>query len=113
MSGNYENDWYEMAPGIRRQLMSVGSNMMNMQVHFDAGTPGPRHSHPHEQITYIVQGRLRITINDEETVLNPGDSIVVPGGAPHSVFAEEEVLAIETFTPLRDEFIAQVKQKQG
>lgn len=71
-------------------------------------TPFP-HSHPYEQIVYIVSGQLRFTVGSDVAELCAGDMIVVPPGIEH--FAEtlgsEPALDLSIFTPRRDDYAAQ------
>jgi quercetin dioxygenase-like cupin family protein len=70
---------------------------------FEAGTTLPAHSHPHEQITWVVSGTLKLTIDGTPHVLNPGDSAVIPGGAVHEVTTETAVVVVDAFHPVRED----------
>ena len=67
------------------------------------------HSHEHEQIVYIVSGRVRFTVGDDVAELGPGDVLLVPSGVEH--FAEtigsEPCVDLSIFTPRRDEYAAE------
>ena len=65
----------------------------------------PVHDHPHEQTGYLVAGRLRLTIADESRDLGPGDSWSIPGGTPHGGVALVESVAIEVFSPVREDYL--------
>ena len=70
------------------------------------GEPDPPHSHPHEQISYVVSGELMVFIGDEQTRLEPGDMFTVPPDIPHTVqLLTEYVRLVDTFHPIRDEFL--------
>jgi len=70
--------------------------------------PDPPHSHPHEQISYVVSGELIVFIGDEQTRLEPGDMFTVPPDIPHTVqLLTEYVRLVDTFHPIRDEFLNQ------
>ena len=52
------------------------------------GCSNPRHSHPGcEEVLYLLTGRLRHTMGDEEVILDPGDVIVLEAGVPHNAFS--------------------------
>jgi quercetin dioxygenase-like cupin family protein len=68
------------------------------------GAVVPWHTHPHEQIGYLVRGRLRFQIGDEEQELSEGDSWLVPSNVPHFVTALEDSIAIDIFSPPREEY---------
>ena len=68
--------------------------------------PDPPHSHPHEQVTYVADGRVRFFLDGVATELKTGDLIAIPGGVPHSIqILTADLRMVDTFTPLRDEFL--------
>ena len=70
----------------------------------DMGSVTALHTHPAEQFTYIVSGKLKYYIEDREYILNAGDLIVVPSYVPHGNEALEDTVTIESFAPMRPEF---------
>lgn len=68
--------------------------------------PNP-HSHPQEQIIYVMAGRLRLTVGGETRVLGPGGLCVVPPNvAHHSVVEGDEPVAIlDAFSPIREDYL--------
>jgi quercetin dioxygenase-like cupin family protein len=103
--------WIEMVPGIRRRTLASGERMMQMVVQLDAGSHMPEHQHPHEQITYVLRGRLRLTVAGTPHELAPGDSICIAGGTPHAADPIEDTLVIDTFGPPREDLLAQDRQE--
>jgi quercetin dioxygenase-like cupin family protein len=95
----------EMFPGVSRRTLNSGANATLVEVSIAAGATVPEHTHPHEQVGYLVSGRLRFVIGDEERVLGPGDSWLVPGDVPHIVTAIEDCIAIDVFSPVRHEYL--------
>jgi len=69
------------------------------------GAVVPIHSHPNEQISMIESGVLRFTISGEERILRTGDAVVIPPDTPHTVEALEDSLAVDLFTPPREDWI--------
>lgn len=65
----------------------------------------PRHRHPHEQTGYLVSGRIRLHIGDQSYDCTPGDSWCVPGDAEHGADVIEDAVAIEVFSPVREEYL--------
>jgi quercetin dioxygenase-like cupin family protein len=105
-----QNDrWFPIVPGIRRQTIASGAQMMQMRVRLDAGSHLPEHQHPHEQITHVISGRLRLLIGGELHELGPGDSICIPGGTPHAADVPEDAFVIDTFSPPREDLLAEDK----
>jgi len=58
----------------------------------------PAHFHEEDQITFVLEGRRRLRIGEESTVLEPGHGVVIPAGTPHhSLFEPEEVVCINLY----------------
>lgn len=68
------------------------------------GTVLPRHSHPHEQITYVIAGRFEFTVGDQTTVLGPGMTALIPGGVVHGGKTLTACHVIDVFTPIREDY---------
>jgi quercetin dioxygenase-like cupin family protein len=64
----------------------------------------PSHSHPHEQVTNVIEGSFQLNIGDEEIVLNPGMVIIIPTNATHSGKALTSCKIIDTFYPIREDY---------
>ena len=94
----------EMLPGVVRRTLSDGERMMLIEVTIENGAVVPLHSHPHEQVGYLVSGRLLFELGDEKRELSPGDSWLVPSNVPHQVTALEPSVAIDIFAPPREEY---------
>ncbi len=97
--------WKDAEPGVTRRLVAAGDTMMAMEVRFEPGAEGARHSHPHEQLSRLLAGRLTFYLGDDERELGAGDVIVIPGGLEHGVLAHEESLLIDVFSPLREDLL--------
>ena len=102
-----EQGWITMVPGIRRRTLALGERLMQMQVRLEAGSHLPEHHHPHEQLTYVLSGRLRMLIGGVLHELGAGDSVCMLGGTPHAVDTLEDALVIDTFSPPREDLLAQ------
>ena len=94
----------EMFPGVVRRTLNAGDRTMLCEIELACGSVVPLHTHPHEQIGYLSRGRLRFIIGDEERELSEGDSWCVPGDVPHMVTAVEDSIAIDIFSPPREEY---------
>ena len=103
-------DWSKIpveqtATGIERQMV-VGRNMMMCRFRFAPFVVTAEHSHPHEQITLVVQGKVKFTISGEEHILAAGDVLHFPSDNRHgATMLEEEVILIDIFSPIREEFL--------
>lgn len=93
----------------RTRYLSHTDNLMMVVIDFTDGPasePDPPHSHPHEQVTYVAAGELLFFINGEPTRLSEGDMITVPSDAPHTIqLLSSFVRLVDTFTPLREDFL--------
>jgi len=98
----------ETEPGRRRRLIHTDS-LMVVEWEFSGGPwerPDPPHTHPHEQVTYIVTGEVEYHLGDERQRMGAGDMVAVPPDAPHCIqLLSDSVRLIDAFTPLREEFI--------
>jgi len=97
----------KMGEGVTRRVLS-GKNLMLVLVEFEPGAVVPSHSHPHEQIGYVVSGRLRFTAEGVTRELGPGGVYSFAEGEEHAAEAvgSEPALAIDVFTPIRDDFLS-------
>jgi len=91
--------------GIERQLV-VGDDLMLCRLRFAPHVVTAAHDHPHEQITLVERGRVRFTIGSEERIAQAGDVLHFPSGCWHgATMLDEEVVLIDIFTPLREDFL--------
>ena len=97
-----------IAKGRMRYLAHL-SNLMMVVIDFHDGPttqPDPPHSHPHEQISYVVSGEINFVLDNEITRLGQGDIFIVPSDVPHSIqLLTEHVQLIDTFSPIRKDFL--------
>ncbi|HMJ34257.1 MAG TPA: cupin domain-containing protein [Baekduia sp.] len=95
-----------VAPGIDRQVVH-GDGVTLLRLALSSGTTLPRHAHPHEQHTTVLEGRLAVVFDDEAAggviEVGPGETISIPGGLPHEARALAGVVALELFVPRRDD----------
>jgi len=66
------------------------------------GRTSSSHSHDAEQeVWYVVSGRGRVRIGDEEAEIRPDTVVVAPAGIPHQLISEgdEDLKAIWMFAP--------------
>lgn len=91
-------------PGLKRQVMSYSPSMMLVRHTMVKGWVGAKHSHPHEQMVYIVRGRIRFEHPGGTFEVGPGDSFLVPGNVDHQASAIEDSEVLDIFTPMRDDY---------
>lgn len=93
-----------IAEGSVRKTLGWGDRTLLSEVTFAKDGVVPMHSHPHEQIGYVARGAIEFTIGDRVTVLRAGDAYVIPGNLPHGCHALEDSLALDIFSPVREEY---------
>jgi unsaturated pyranuronate lyase len=92
-------------PGLTRRVLARNALMMLVENRMDTGWAGVRHSHPHEQLCYVLSGRYRFSVGDETFDVGPGDSFVIRGGVEHQAWALEPSVLIDVFTPPREDYL--------
>lgn len=90
--------------GVDFLVGATGERTMVTLMTFKGGQEVGMHRHTHEQAGYCIQGRFLLTIDDVETLIEPGDSYVIPGGASHGYRALGDSLAVEVFSPPREDY---------
>ena len=72
--------------------------------HFDPSIDLPEHSHPHDQITTILEGEFELTVDGVSEVLTAGHYRVIPPDAVHSGRSITACKIIDVFSPVRDDY---------
>lgn len=81
-----------------------GKEMTLGLVEVKAGSILPAHKHVHEQITYIIEGRLDMTIDGKLCILREGMYYVIPSNVVHSAIANVDCKVIDVFNPVREDY---------
>ncbi len=68
----------------RHDLSAPGREVVQVRVDFDPGYVAPRHTHPGEEIIYVIEGSLEYEIAGMRTKVKAGDVLFVPAGAIHT-----------------------------
>ncbi len=83
----------------------VGKNIMLARVLLKKGCIVPEHSHPNEQVTYILEGALKFRIDGKEIVVNAGEVLTIPPNMPHAAEAMEDTVDLDVFDPPRADWM--------
>jgi quercetin dioxygenase-like cupin family protein len=95
----------QIADGIERQMI-WGEQLMVCRLRIAPRVVTAIHAHPHEQITLVERGTVRFTIAGQERVSSAGDVLHFPSQCEHgATMLEEEVVLIDIFSPVREEFL--------
>jgi quercetin dioxygenase-like cupin family protein len=94
-------------PELKSRLVA-GDRLLAMFGNVEPNASLPLHSHPHEQITYVLEGAIHFEVGGQGHDLGPGEGLVIPGGVTHGGVrvGPEGCRFVEIFTPLRDEYVA-------
>ncbi|MDA0194987.1 MAG: cupin domain-containing protein [Bacteroidetes bacterium] len=98
----------DATPPLKRKVIHLDHLMMTIIEFYDGPMekPDAPHNHPHEQITYVASGSLKLFIENREYLLNEGDIFKVESNLNHCIQTlTEKVKLIDGFTPLREDFI--------
>jgi quercetin dioxygenase-like cupin family protein len=78
-------------PGIKRtdlqrhDLSAPGREVIQVRVDFAPGAVAPNHSHPGEEIIYVLEGSLEYRVEGLPPVtLHAGEVLFIPAGTIHS-----------------------------
>ncbi len=81
-----------------------GERMTLGLVEIEAGSQLAEHKHPHEQITYIIEGQLDMMIGGKPYSLTAGMVHVIPSNTLHSAIAKTDCKLIDVFNPVREDY---------
>ena len=96
----------DLGGGVMRKVLSYSKNLMACELTFEKGAVGAPHSHPHEQIGYIISGRLVYQEEgQEDKILETGDTYYVAPNVVHGVQILEDTKLLDIFTPMREDFV--------
>ena len=95
----------DLGGGVSRRVFAYTPTLMTVAVSFEKGSVGALHSHPHCQNTYILSGRFRFTVDGKEVEVAEGDTLAFPANSIHGSLCLEAGTLLDTFTPMREDFI--------
>jgi len=90
---------------ISRRVLS-GKQGMLVWWSMKAGARAAPHKHPHEQIVWMLKGKMDFRIGDERRSMGAGDVAVIPSGVEHEGFFLEDTEVVDMFAPPREDFLA-------
>jgi quercetin dioxygenase-like cupin family protein len=91
---------HALYPGVRIRAIG-GEQVLLCQVTYEAGTTVPTHSHPEtEQVMWIAEGGLSMTVAGETRELSTGDVVVVNRGVEHALHSPDGVTFLEALAPV-------------
>ena len=92
--------------GAERRILSYNDNLMLVQFNFGPDVKSWEHSHPHEQIGYVVSGEIDVFMEGAKPVrLQAGGSYYMPPNVKHYIKTTVASVLIDCFTPARQDFL--------
>lgn len=100
-----DTSYTDLGGGVGRRILSHGEDMMAVEVCFEKGAVGAMHSHPHVQISYVLEGKFQAEIGGEKKIIGVGDTYYTLPDVPHGVVCLEKGRLLDIFTPQREDFL--------
>jgi quercetin dioxygenase-like cupin family protein len=91
--------------GVTRRILAHSPGLMLTEHTLVKGSVLPEHSHPHQQLVFLRSGQLAVEMAGERLKVVEGDSFVIPPGVRHKVTALEESVALDIFSPAREDYL--------
>ena len=88
------------ADQVEAQIVT-GEKMHLIRAVYEPGAIYEMHSHPHEQFSLLLSGRMLLTVGTETREIGPGDAWYAPGGVAHGgeVLGDEPAVFIDVYSP--------------
>ncbi len=90
-------------PGYHGKMIH-GENMSMAFWDVEEGAVVPEHSHVHEQIMQVLEGRFEFTVGGVTKIYSPDDLVVIPSHTPHGGKALTPCKLLDIFSPVREEY---------
>jgi quercetin dioxygenase-like cupin family protein len=91
--------------GVTRRILAHSASLMLTEHALERGAVLPEHSHAHEQLVYLLKGEIVLEMEGEQMNMVSGDSMVIAPNAKHKVTALTKSLALDIFTPARQDYL--------
>ena len=91
---------FEKLTGTKRKILQ-GENLTIFFLEREANIV-QEHSHPQEQVVYLLEGRLKVKIEEEENIVEAGNAVQIPGDVPHRIETLSNVKIVSIYSPARD-----------
>lgn len=94
---------FELGGARVRGLASPGRGALETMCYRTAFSPGqrlPQHTHDHEEVFHVLSGRLTAWLDGQETVVEPGDTVMIPPGVSHYSYTEQDRAEVLSMMPV-------------
>ena len=99
------SNFKQLLPGVFMKPLTYGENSLLCEFQLKQGSIIPAHQHSQEQSGYLVSGRLRFFSDEGDFIVEPGSSWNFKGGIIHRAEVLEDSVAIEIFSPIRQDYL--------
>lgn len=93
----------EMLEGVFRRAVYL-DNVMLTFFDFEPQRKIPEHAHPHEQISFVLQGEMVFTLGDETRTVRAGEGVMIPPNVPHSAVFADAARVMDAWHPVREDY---------
>jgi len=91
--------------GVTRRVLAHGKDLMAVEVHFEKDAVGALHSHPHTQISYVLEGEFEFEIDGVKKTVRKGDTLFKLPNVRHGCRCLRKGILLDVFTPCREDFL--------
>jgi quercetin dioxygenase-like cupin family protein len=103
--------WDEIALDKVTEMISrkfvTGDREMIAQLYLKRGALVPMHKHESEQMTYVLQGALKLLVGGEEVIVREGEVLHIPSWVEHQAEALDDTFELDLFSPVRQDWLDQ------
>jgi quercetin dioxygenase-like cupin family protein len=94
----------QLSPLLSRQCIH-SENITLARIVLKKGCIVPEHHHVSEQFSHILEGELTFYFAGKEITVRAGEVLTIPANVPHKAVAVVDTVAIDAFSPRRQDWI--------
>lgn len=95
----------DLGGGVSRRVLAHTDDIMIVEVHFEAGSVGVPHTHPHAQATRVLSGEFVFTVDGKDVTVREGDTLAFPSNILHGTRCVKPGVLLDIFSPMRADFL--------
>lgn len=81
------------------------AELTTYRVRLEPGSAVPAHRHDHEEVFTLISGSAMVVLDDQEFLIGPGDTVLVPPGTEHYSYSRTEPADLVASVPAGTSFI--------
>jgi len=102
---------HKSSPGVKQQYFRGLDTLVGFTTITPEKSANP-HSHPWEQINFVLEGECEFHVGDELVTASKGDIFTIPPGVPHTAEPPEDSCTIMFTGPLREDYVAKTEYQR-